>query len=251
MRFHPWILSIFVASSTLVFQNQAVAEDAEASGPIEEVLVTARRREESAQNVPIPITAMSEDQLEERNIVSVEDISRLAPNLQFNYSSVNRGTMNVFLRGIGQVNWSATMDPKIGVYIDGVYMGRPQGGVFDLLDIERIEVLRGPQGTLFGRNTTAGLVNVITRKPDTDFGGKVKVGFGNFSSNVVSANVNIPLKEDTLAARVNFQTRNADGYMNNLATGAKWNDEGETAVRASVAWTPSDRCTIFCRYRTA
>ena len=89
MRFHPWILSIFVASSTLVFQNQAVAEDAEASGPIEEVLVTARRREESAQNVPIPITAMSEDQLEERNIVSVEDISRLAPNLQFNYSSVN------------------------------------------------------------------------------------------------------------------------------------------------------------------
>ena len=182
MRFHPWILSIFVASSTLVFHNQAVAEDAEASGPIEEVLVTARRREESAQNVPIPITAMSEDQLEERNIVSVEDISRLAPNLQFNYSSVNRGTMNVFLRGIGQVNWSATMDPKIGVYIDGVYMGRPQGGVFDLLDIERIEVLRGPQGTLFGRNTTAGLVNVITRKPDTDFGGKVKVGFGNFSS---------------------------------------------------------------------
>ena len=241
MRFHPWILSIFVASSTLVFHNHAVAEDAEASGPIEEVLVTARRREESAQNVPIPITAMSEDQLEERNIVSVEDISRLAPNLQFNYSSVNRGTMNVFLRGIGQVNWSATMDPKIGVYIDGVYMGRPQGGVFDLLDIERIEVLRGPQGTLFGRNTTAGLVNVITRKPDTDFGGKVKVGFGNFSSNVVSANVNIPLKEDTLAARVNFQARNADGYMNNLATGAKWNDEGETAVRASVAWTPSDR----------
>ncbi|MFP6854013.1 MAG: TonB-dependent receptor plug domain-containing protein, partial [Pseudomonadales bacterium] len=240
MRFHPWILSIFVASSTLVFQNQAVAEDAEASGPIEEVLVTARRREESAQNVPIPITAMSADQLEERNIVSVEDISRLAPNLQFNYSSVNRGTMNVFLRGIGQVNWSATMDPKIGVYIDGVYMGRPQGGVFDLLDIERIEVLRGPQGTLFGRNTTAGLVNVITRKPDSDFGGKVKVGFGNFSSNVVAGNVNIPLN-DELSARINFQTRNADGYMTNLASGAKWNDEGETAVRASVAWTPSDR----------
>ncbi|MEE3278286.1 MAG: TonB-dependent receptor plug domain-containing protein, partial [Pseudomonadota bacterium] len=119
MRLHSWILSVVVASSGLVLQSRAVAEDAEASGPIEEVRVTARRREESAQNVPIPITAMSEDQLEERNIVSVEDISRLAPNLQFNYSSVNRGTMNVFLRGIGQVNWSATMDPKIGVYIDG------------------------------------------------------------------------------------------------------------------------------------
>ncbi|MEE3278647.1 MAG: TonB-dependent receptor plug domain-containing protein, partial [Pseudomonadota bacterium] len=119
MRSPFWFLSILLSISTLVVQSPAIAEDAEASAPIEEVTVTARRRDESAQNVPIPITAMSEDQLDERNIVSVEDISRLAPNLQFNYSSVNRGTMNVFLRGIGQVNWSATMDPKIGVYIDG------------------------------------------------------------------------------------------------------------------------------------
>jgi iron complex outermembrane receptor protein len=115
------------------------------------VVVTARKREETAQSVPIPISALSETQLEARNITDLQDVERLTPNMNFTYSAVGNQNTQVFLRGIGQVNWSTTQDPKIGIYVDGVYLSRPQGGLVDLMDVERVEVLRGPQGTLFGR----------------------------------------------------------------------------------------------------
>ena len=132
------------------------AEEEASGGVLEEVVVTARKREETAQSVPIPISALSETQLEARNITDLQDVERLTPNMNFTYSAVGNQNTQVFLRGIGQVNWSTTQDPKIGIYIDGVYLSRPQGGLVDLMDVERVEVLRGPQGTLFGRNTTAG-----------------------------------------------------------------------------------------------
>ena len=144
----------------------SAAEEEEASGGVlEEIVVTARKREETAQSVPIPISALSEAQLEARNITDIQDVERITPNLDFEYSSVNNNNTQVFLRGIGQVNWSTTQDPKIGIYIDGVYLSRPQGGLVDIMDLERVEVLRGPQGTLFGRNTTAGLIQLITKGP--------------------------------------------------------------------------------------
>ena len=129
---------------------------------MEEIVVTARKREETAQSVPIPISALSEAQLEARNITDLQDVERITPNMDFESSAVGNQNTQVFIRGIGQVNWSTTQDPKIGIYIDGVYLSRPQGGLVDLMDVERVEVLRGPQGTLFGRNTTAGLVQIIT-----------------------------------------------------------------------------------------
>ena len=128
----------------LMFVGFGLAEPAEAadqaragSSILEEVVVTARRRAETAQDVPIPISALSSDQLRERGITEIKNIEQITPNLSFLNSGVNKGTAQIFLRGIGQVNWGPTQDPKVGTYIDGIYLGRPQGGVFDLFDIDR------------------------------------------------------------------------------------------------------------------
>ena len=137
----------------------------------DEIVVTARKRAELSQSVPIPISALNEEQLEMRNIVELTDIEKLAPNLSIQLGAVNSTVLEVFMRGIGQSNWAVSHDPKIGLYTDGVYSARPQGGLVDLYDIQRVEVLRGPQGTLFGKNTTAGLINIITNHAFSRKGG--------------------------------------------------------------------------------
>lgn len=210
---------------------------------IEEVVVTARRREESAQKVPIPISALSADQLLSRGITELQYIEQLTPNLSFNETVVARGTATVFLRGIGTINWSPNQDPKVGVYIDGVYLGRPQGQVFDLFDIERVEVLRGPQGTLYGRNTTAGLVHVITKKPESEFDATIRAGIGNAGRFTVDGMVNIPLIDDVLAARVAVQTRKDDGWMMDDG-GREWNTTDSKSFRGTLLWTPSDTVEV-------
>ena len=209
------------------------------AGVIEEIVVTARRREETAQSVPIPITVMTGEQLEERVANDIRDIARVTPNLEFVESGVNRSAAQVYLRGIGQSNWSPVQDPKVGVYLDGVYLGRPQGAVFDLLDIERVEVLRGPQGTLFGRNTTAGLVHVITKRPQETFEAEIQVGAGNDGQFKLGGILNVPISE-TFSTRFSFQHRESDGYVNNRETDVDWNDEDSQVFRASALWTPAD-----------
>ncbi|HEY5644580.1 MAG TPA: TonB-dependent receptor, partial [Pseudomonadales bacterium] len=218
-----------------------VAAQAAESGAIgiEEVVVTARRREETAQSVPIPVTAMTGEELKDRVANDLTDLTRITPNMDYQKSASNRGTAQVFLRSIGQVNWSPTQDPKVGIYLDGVYLGRPQGSVFDIMDVDRIEVLRGPQGSLFGRNTTAGLVHIITRKPEDEFAAEVQVGGGNDGQINAGAVINIPIT-DTLATRVSIQHRESDGYVKNVGAGKDWNDENSQLVRASALWTPTD-----------
>ena len=231
------LILVITASGSLLMSGQASAE--EASQGIEEVVVTARRREETAQTVPIPISALSSEYLEDRGITEIQRIEQVTPNLDFTNSGVARQTAQIFLRGIGQVNWGPTQDPKVGTYLDGVYLGRPQGSVFDLFDVERVEVLRGPQGTLFGRNTTAGLVHVITRDPTDEFEGKVRVGTGNAGQMSTDAVLNIPMIEGVLAGRFSMNTRRDDGYMTDRS-GRKWNETDSKSARAKLLWTPTD-----------
>lgn len=217
---------------------------------IEEVVVTARRREETAQSVPIPISAVTGEELRDRVANDLTDISRITPNMDYQKSSSNRGTAQVFLRSIGQVNWSPTQDPKVGVYLDGVYLGRPQGAVFDIMDLERIEVLRGPQGTLFGRNTTAGLVHIVTNKPTDEFEAQVQVGGGNDGQLNGGAIINVPIS-DTLAARFSFQHRESDGYVGNNGGASDWNDENSQIARGSLLWAPNESfdATLIADYQ--
>lgn len=233
------VLPLFAASA-VAQGTETGATGASVASVIEELVVTARRREENVQEVPIPVTALSGQDLKDRAADEIADITRITPNMDFRQAGSAKNTAQVFLRGIGQVNWAPTQDPKIGIYVDGVYVGRSQGAVFDFLDVDRVEVLRGPQGTLFGRNTTAGLVHVISNRPESEFDYAVGTGVGNDGILTGEAMINIPLS-DTFAARLAVQHREADGYVKNTGTGDDWNDENSQMARLSLRWQPNDR----------
>ncbi|URQ68572.1 TonB-dependent receptor [SAR86 cluster bacterium] len=221
-------LSLMTIPTTSILAEEEVSV-------FDEVVVTARKRAEYSQSVPIPISALNEEQLEIRNIVELTDIEKLAPNLSIQASSVNSGVLEVYMRGIGQANWAIPHDPKIGLYTDGVYAARPQGGLVDLYDLQRVEVLRGPQGTLFGKNTTAGLINIITNQPTQETEGKIRLGAGSDSHQLIEGMFNTPLS-DSLAFRFSFLTKETDGYIINSITGNDRGNEDTTSFRAQLKY---------------
>jgi len=227
---------VAVAAASLGVSVPAAAQEAAADRIFEEVVVTARQREEKAQSVPIPITALSSEQLVTRNLMEVRDLEKLSPNTSIDYSSVNGNAIQVFIRGIGQTNWSGTQDPKIGMYVDGVYLSRPQGALVDFNDVERVEVLRGPQGTLFGRNTTAGLIHIINNRPSTDgFESDITLGAGNDGQSNYGLVVNAPLSENW-AARLSLSGQQADGVITNSFTGKDRGNEDSTNTRFALRY---------------
>ena len=132
---------------------------------LEEVIVTAQRREQNLQDTPISIAAFGEDEIERRRITNIADLAAIVPNLRIVPFGVSPTTLRIYIRGVGVVDSQVTQDPPVGIYLNGVYVARPVGLTLDLAGIERVEVLRGPQGTLYGRNTTGGAINIITKKP--------------------------------------------------------------------------------------
>lgn len=180
-----WIASL--AAAPFMFEGTAIAQAAsDVSQParveaIESIIVTARRREEPLQDTPIAVTALSAEALERQQIVSTTDLDKVAPNLQFHsYGTLtgNNSAAQVFIRGIGQTDATAAVDPGVGIYIDEVYMGRAVGGAMEFRDIASVQILRGPQGTLFGRNTIGGAVLLTTNAPGEDAGSSIRVGPG-------------------------------------------------------------------------
>ena len=141
----------------------AQAREGEAATSIENVVVTARRREESLQDVPVAISALTADQLQTQNVRTLEDMTAFAPNIKVNAGRATSSTINAYIRGVGQNDPLWGFEPGVGIYIDDVYIARPQGALLDVYDVERIEVLRGPQGTLYGKNTIAGAIKYVTR----------------------------------------------------------------------------------------
>ena len=221
----------------------------------ESVVVTARRREENLQDVPISVTAFSGETLRELGVRDLRGISYATPNMEFSYAGNGSGGGNfaqIFLRGVGQPDFIITKDPGVGVYVDNVYFARAPGSVLELLDVERVEVLRGPQGTLFGKNTIGGAVQVVTKRPTDQFGGEAQLGLGRFSRVDGSASLDFPIVEGKLAGRVAGLARTQDGYYRRLASsegnasefGAdvsreSGNDTGREAGRVALLWTPS------------
>lgn len=170
----------------------ATAQNDADSGVLEEVFVTAQKRSEDLQEVPIALTALTAAQLESRGIANVYDLASLAPNLQISRATANTTGAQIAIRGSVQINPALTWEPTVGMYLDGVYIGKTQGSVFDVVDLERIEVMRGPQGTLYGRNTLAGAINFITPKPSGELAGKAELRLGNYSARIVKASLDLP-----------------------------------------------------------
>ncbi|CAB1367501.1 TonB-dependent receptor [Denitratisoma oestradiolicum] len=174
-----------------LFAGQAWAADAVGAG-LEEIVVTAQKRAEKLQDVPLAISAYSVQQLEARGVQTTKDLSALAPNLQISESQAEHGSVKIAMRGSSLGNTPLFQESMVGVYIDGVFIGKPSGQQFDLLDVERVEVLRGPQGTLYGRNTMAGALSFVTRKPTGQFGGAVGVDVGNYGKLATSLSMDLP-----------------------------------------------------------
>jgi len=170
----------------------ATSAPAEATGVLQEVVVTAQKREERLQDVPVAVTAIGEQQLHALGIESAVDLGSLAPNVRVRPGVTSNTAMQISIRGSMQQNPALYWDQTVGLYVDGVYIGKSFGSVFDLLDLQRVEVLRGPQGTLYGRNTLAGAVTFVTRPPSGEFGGRATVKFGNYDLRSAKASLDLP-----------------------------------------------------------
>ena len=208
----------------------------------ETIVVTARRREESLQETPIAVSAFSAATLENRQVTQTQDLEKITPSLQFKPAgqlSGNSAASVVFIRGIGQLDPTAAVDPGVGMYIDDVYVGRSVGGTIEFGDIASVEVLRGPQGTLFGRNAVGGLINVVTKKPTEDTRAVVQAGTGNFNLIDVKGVVSAPMSEDVFGS-IAFSSQTREGFTRNPTTGNKIDSIDKQSAKVQLRFVPSD-----------
>ncbi|MBN2971519.1 TonB-dependent receptor [Roseomonas aeriglobus] len=233
-----WGIAGAAAMAPLVAHAQDVAT-------VEDVVVTAQRREERAQTVPVAITALSAERIADDSIANLDRIGADVPNL---YLARNFGTSSgalIFLRGVGEGDSIFTNDPPVGIYIDDVILPRSTGALLDLIDIERIEVLRGPQGTLYGRNTSGGAIKLVTQRPTVDrVSGTADVAVGSYRRIDARGTLNLPLSS-TLALRVSGLSRNQRGWGRNLTDGAYVNGQDVQAGRMALLWEPDARLRVF------
>lgn len=228
------------------------------SSLIEEVVVTARKREEGLQDTPIAVSAFTGESLEARGIDQLDDVTSITPNVTFVNASGNGGSANnaqVYIRGVGQQDHVPTSDPGVGIYVDDVYIARSVGAVLDLVDIERLEVLRGPQGTLFGRNTIGGAISIHTVKPHETFEAKVKAKVGSDSRRDLSAKFNLPIS-DTVFSSITLASQRQDGFIKNASTGSELGEDDALSARGALRWLASDDLEVnvsadYSRSRTS
>jgi iron complex outermembrane receptor protein len=216
-------------------------EGSEEAAILEDVIVTARRREERLQDVPVSASTFSTDQLERRQILNLNMLQYAAPNLTNAPNRTSGASASLAMRGQVELETTPTLDPAVGLYLDGVYIARTVGANLDLIDMERVEVLRGPQGTLFGRNTTGGAINLIPRRPIFDREGLLQASVGNYDRVELTAILNVPLARDRAALRLATSHLERSGYGRNALLGLDLDDDDTDFVRAQLSIAPGDR----------
>ena len=231
------IMAIPAVSWTTAYAQTASATET-ATGAIEKVVVTARRRAELIQDVPGAVSSISGAELEKQAVPDITALANLVPSTTLKSSRGTNTTLTAFIRGIGQQDPVAGYEPGVGIYLDDVYMARPQGALTDIYDLERVEILRGPQGTLYGKNTIGGAVKYVTRKlaPKTTFG--VKATVGNYGEKDLVLNASVPLS-DMLRIGGSLATFNRDGYGKNVINGLDNYNKNAVAGRISIELTPT------------
>ena len=239
------LLSVMLLGTVNVTQVNAEDRIAQ-SASIEEVVVQARRQSESLQEVPISMTAFTGDAFEDAGLAEFSDISQMTPNFQIAPSGATGATFaNMTIRAQTAGFLTLNADQAVGIYVNGAPITRGTGLFSNMFDIERIEVLRGPQGTLYGMNTTGGAVTVVTKAPVmNELSGYVEAEAGDYDRTDIEAVVNVPLIEDTLAARFGVSRNKRDGFGEGAVTGRELADDNEVTYRASLLFEPNDRVAI-------
>ena len=235
------LAALFLTTASTAFGIVGTAAAAD-NAQVEEVIVTAQRREERLQNVPVAVTVVSGDQLSQRQTFSSEQLVQAVPSLTFRKGTTNvNSALNI--RGIGTISFSAGAEPAVSTVVDGVVLARSGQAFFDFFDVERIEVLRGPQGTLFGKYASAGVVSIVTKRPSATPTGFVEGSYFEGNEIRVRGGVSGPLS-DTVRGGLTAVYGKYDGNTKNVFNGEDVNGYERFGVRAKVEWTPSDNLTV-------
>lgn len=270
----PWLLTVELAdgeSASLPLdlpaegQVSVVHRPADPSSPFSverraletfesELIVTARKRAEEVDRIPVALTAFTAEAMEDRSMRDLSDVADFTPNADFSASGGAGGAPSeatLYVRGVGQIETGIFADPGVAIYADGVYLARSQGSVLDLLDLERVELLRGPQGTLFGKNSTGGALQLIPRRPGPERDGFLRLTGGDLDRRDFEGRLAGPLGE-RLFASLAVASRNRDGYQRSLVSGATFGDENRDAARLALRWLADDSTVVdfsFDRHR--
>ena len=234
-RFAPLLLSVAVAATAQEEQNKLV---------LEEVMVTAQKKVESLQDTPISIAAFNQDDLAQQGITAIDDLQGKVPGLNMTPFPTSNSSLRLFIRGVGPGDIQVTQDPAVGVYIDQVYIGRATGLALELADLAQIEVLRGAQGTLFGRNSIGGAINMTTIKPETGlFSFEQKLGAGNYNLFRSKTSLNVPIT-DSLAMRAVLLYKEKDGFVENGGPGADFGDSEDKGAKLDFLWEANEEWSV-------
>jgi outer membrane receptor protein involved in Fe transport len=224
-----------VGSAALLTPVGAVAQ-------VDEIVVTATKREQTLQEVPVAVSVVQEETIERAQIIDIFDLQSVVPSLEVTQNQSSQNT-TFSIRGFGNGGNNVGIEPSVGVFIDGVYRSRSASAISDLIEIERVEVLRGPQSTLFGKNASAGVVSVVTREPQFDFAGQVEATIGNYDSRIIRGYVTGPVS-DTLALSLSATSNQRDGFVENLSGGPDLNDRDRYAFRGQALFEPLDELSF-------
>jgi iron complex outermembrane receptor protein len=222
---------------------RAATPDTGAAPVLEEIIVTAQKRVQSLQDVPVAVTAVTATAIDQAQVRDLRDLQRLVPSLVVTQADSSAQTVFA-IRGLSTSGFNAGLESAVGVVIDGVYRGRQAEAIDDLVDVEQVEVLRGPQSTLFGKNTTAGVINIRTQAPTFDAGGYADLTLGNYNSRVVKGAVNLPINSSTAAVRLTGSYNKRDGFIENVQNGDHVNDRDRYSFRAQLLLLPTSDVTV-------
>lgn len=224
-------LAVAIAASPVFAQDAPMV--------VEEIIVMAQKREQTLQQVPVAVSVVTAETLERSQVMDMKDLQFIVPSLRVTQLQTT-GNTNFIIRGFGNGANNAGIEPSVGVFVDGVYRSRSASALSDLPNLERVEVLRGPQSTLFGKNASAGIINIVTSKPDLDnFGGSTSLTVGDYNQVLVKGDITGPLTE-TMAFSLSASVNSRDGYYTNLVDGEEYGDRNRWSVRGQLLLVPTD-----------
>jgi len=236
--------ALFAGVAVLAVSQAAFAADAAKDvTTVDELTVTARFREESVNTVPIALSVVNGDQMAKRNLNNMESLAATVPSIDFRTGASNKDR-TIFVRGVGTITTSPGVEPSVSTVLDGIVLSRPGQSTLDLVDVQRVEVLRGPQGTLFGKNASAGVINIVSKDPTNTLGGYGEAAYYSGNEYRLKAGVSGPIIEDKLSGLVSALAARYDGNVTDVLRGGKINGYTRTGARTKLVATPNENLTV-------